>query len=66
MKIDASMVEYVFECMKKNPTKIRNIKSYLKTALYNSVSTVDAYYAAEVNHDLYGQKNNKTAAAWNF
>jgi hypothetical protein len=55
-KIGAENIIYVFECMSKNPSRVRNIKSYLRTALFNSVSTIDAYYAAEVNHDLYGQK----------
>ena len=54
LKVDSSHVEYVFECLDKNTTKIRNIKSYLLTALYNAPATMDSYYRAEVNHDLYG------------
>ena len=37
-----------------NTTKVRNIKSYLLAALYNAPATMDSYYRAEVNHDLYG------------
>ena len=54
MKLDASHVEYVFGCLDENTTKIRNIKSYLLTALYNAPATMDSYYRAEVNHDMYG------------
>jgi hypothetical protein len=55
MKLDASHVEYVFGCMDENATKIRSIKSYPLTALYNAPATIGSYYRAEVNHDLYGE-----------
>ena len=54
LKLDYSHVEYVLDCMKKNQTKVHNIDSYLLTSLYNSLSTMDHYYRAEVNHDMYG------------
>ena len=54
LKVDSSHVEYVFECFDRNTTKVRNIKSYLLTALYNAPATIDSYYRAEVNHNLYG------------
>ena len=54
LKIDSSHIEYVLSCLDKNTTKIRNIKAYLMTALYNAPSTINSYYTAEVNHDLYG------------
>ena len=54
LKLDASHVEYVFGCLDENTTKIRNIKSYLLTAFYNAPATMDSYYRAEVNHDMYG------------
>ena len=44
--------------MQKNTTKIGNIRSYLLTTLYNSHTTQDHYYRAEVNYDFYGQKPN--------
>jgi hypothetical protein len=34
---------------------VRNIKSYLLTTLYNASLTIDSYYQARVNHDLYGR-----------
>lgn len=54
LKLDYSHVEYVLDCMKKNQTKVHNIDSYLLTSLYNSLSTIEHYYRAEVNHDMYG------------
>lgn len=54
LKINSSHLEYVFECMDGNTTKVGNIKAYLLTALYNAPATMDSYYRAEVNHDLYG------------
>ena len=47
-------LEYVFDCIDKNVTKVNNIKAYLLAALYNAPATMDSYYRAEVNHDLYG------------
>ena len=54
LKINSSHVEYVFDCIDNNTTKVGNIKAYLLTALYNAPATMDSYYRAEVNHDLYG------------
>lgn len=48
-------VEYVLDCMAKNTTKIHNIRGYLLTVLYNAPTTMEHYYQAEVQHDLYGQ-----------
>ena len=55
--LNSSHIEYVFECTDKNTTKIRNIKNYLLTALYNAPATITHYYQSEVNHDLYGDKS---------
>ena len=54
LKIGTEHLEYVFGCIDKNTTKVRNIKAYLLTALYNAPATIDTYYRAEVNHDMYG------------
>ena len=45
-------IEYVLNCLKHNKTKITNIKSYLRTALYNAPLTVDNHCRAEVNYNL--------------
>lgn len=50
-------IEYVLDCMKKNTTKVRNIRGYLLTALYNAPTTMEHYYQAAVQHDLYKQQS---------
>lgn len=54
LKLNSSHIDYVFECMEANPTKIQNIRAYLLTALYRAPTTIEPYYRAEVNHDFYG------------
>ena len=44
-------VEYVLDCLKESRPDIRNIRSYLLTALCNAPGTIDAYYTAKVAHD---------------
>jgi len=54
LKLDQSHIEYVIDRMAKSTTKVHNIRSYLLTALYNSYTSIDSFYGAEVNHDFYG------------
>ena len=54
-QLDQSHIEYVLDRMRETTTKIRNIRGYLLTALYNAPVTIGPYYQAEVQHDLYGQ-----------
>ena len=62
LKLNHMHIGYVLECLKNNTTKVKNIRNYILTALYNSNSTLEHYYTAEVNHDIFGQAeggNNK-------
>ena len=54
MKLNYSHIEYVLFCLNRNTTKVGNIKAYVLTALYNAPATINSYYQAEVNHDMYG------------
>ena len=54
MKLEHSHIQYVLDCIHDNTTDIRNIKAYMLTTLYNAPITIDHYYQAKVNHDLYG------------
>ena len=54
MKLDSEHIRFVLDCMQENTTEVRNIKQYLKAALFNAPSTIDSYYTALVNHDLHG------------
>ena len=52
LKINSMHLEYVMDCMKKNPAKVRNIKQYLLAAIYNAPMTMQSYYQAWVNNDM--------------
>ena len=52
LKINSMHLEYVMDCMKKNPAKVRNIKQYLLAAIYNAPLTMQSYYQAWVNNDI--------------
>lgn len=54
LKIDSGHIEYILLCLKRNTTKVRNIKSYLRTVIYNAPSTIDNFYESEVNNALSG------------
>ena len=53
LKLDYSHIRYVLFSLHRNTSKVANIKAYLLTALYNSPMTMNNYYQAEVNYDLY-------------
>ena len=55
LKLNAEHIQYVLDRMRQNTTEIRNIKQYLLAALYNAPLTMENYYAAQINHDLYGR-----------
>ena len=54
LKLTNEHIQFVLSCMKENTTKVRNIKQYLLTVLYNAPTTISNYYTALVNHDMYG------------
>jgi hypothetical protein len=51
LKLRADHIDYVIESMKKTTSEIRNIKTYLLTALYNSFTTMENYHTAEYSAD---------------
>ena len=57
LKLDIEHIKFVFDCLKENTTKIRNIKQYLLTTLYNAPTTIGNYYSALVQHDMYGSRD---------
>lgn len=54
LKLDSQHIQFVMDCMKQNTTKVKNIKQYLLTVLFNAPITISNYYSALVNHDMYG------------
>ena len=56
LKLDGEHIRFVFDCLRENTTQVRNMKQYLLTVLYNVPATIENHYAAQVNHDLYGNR----------
>ena len=52
LKLNYSHIEYVLDCLRRNTTKVNNIKKYMLASLFNVPSTIDSYYQAEVQHDM--------------
>lgn len=54
MKLEHEPMQFVMDCILENTTKIKNIRQYILTTIYNATQTIDSYYTTLVNHDLYG------------
>ncbi|MFR7565717.1 MAG: DUF6017 domain-containing protein [Acutalibacteraceae bacterium] len=52
MKLDSEHIRFVLDCLNENTTKIRNMKQYLRTVLFNAPSTINNYYTSLVAHDM--------------
>ncbi len=52
LSLNSTHIEYVLDCLSKNVCRPKNIKKYLLAALFNSPTTIEAYYQAKVNHDM--------------
>lgn len=55
LKLDSEHIRFVMHCLSENTSKVVNIRQYLLTVLYNAPLTISNYYAALVQHDMYGQ-----------
>lgn len=53
-RIGREHVEMVLDALEQITGGVKNMHAYLLTALFNSVSTLEHHYTAQVNHDLYG------------
>jgi len=53
LKLTCEHIRFVFDCLDENTTKIRNMKQYLLTTLYNAPVTMENYYSSRVRHDLH-------------
>lgn len=54
LQLNDSHIEYVLDSIDNCTSEIRNMRSYLLTALYNSFSSIDNYYTVKCNHDMQG------------
>ena len=55
MKLNSEHIRFVLDCMQENTTKIRNIKQYMKAALFNAPSTIGSYYTSLAMYEKHGQ-----------
>ncbi len=54
LKLTGEHIQFVFDCLRKNTTQVKNMRQYLLAVLYNAPATMRNAYAAQVSHDLYG------------
>lgn len=48
-KLNSDHIEYVIEALQNNSTAIRDIRAYLRTALFNAPETIGIYYNSALN-----------------
>ena len=51
-ELDSTHLEYVLDCMKECAPRVRNIRAYILTALFNSYDTIDLYYGAKISRKM--------------
>lgn len=54
-KLNYERVDYVLTALHDTTTRIKNVRQYIITSLYNA-DTEGIYWANRAHHDLYGQK----------
>ena len=52
LKLEREHIRFVFDCLRENTTRVRNMKQYLLAVLYNAPATMENHYAAKVNYDF--------------
>lgn len=61
MKLNMFHIQYVIDSLKKNDTKVRNMKQYMLAALYNAPITIDSYYGNLYNSDQRAAAEKKAS-----
>ena len=56
LSVDYEHIQYIIDCFKENAKmrEIKNIKQYLKAAIFNAPATIDSYFTAMVQRDMNG------------
>ncbi len=52
LKLKSSHLQYVIDCIKNTPNRIKNIKAYMVASLYNAPTTMNTYFENLVNADM--------------
>lgn len=45
-------IEYVYDCLMKNTSSVRNVDAFLLTCLYRATDNINLHYKLQINHDL--------------
>lgn len=53
-QLDQTHITYIVESLRENTASVRNIKSYLMSALFYAPVTIDQYYSGRVKRDMGG------------
>ena len=53
LKVGYEHIQYVFFSLDRSTSKVKNIRQYMLTILYNAPVTINQFYDAEVRHDMY-------------
>ena len=53
LKVGYEHIQYVFFSLNRSTSKVKNIRQYMLTVLYNAPATINQFYDAEVRHDMY-------------
>ena len=53
LKLDDEHIRFVVRCLQENTTKVKCIRQYLLTMLFNAPVTINSYYTNRVNHDTH-------------
>ncbi len=52
LKLNGGHIRYVMDCLDRNTTMVGNIRAYVLSALFNSLTTISQYYSSLVSHDM--------------
>lgn len=52
LKLNSSHLQYVIDCIKNTPNRIKNVKAYMVASLYNAPTTMNTYFQNWVNTDM--------------
>lgn len=55
LKLNYDHLDYVIDRISSNIGEVKDIKSYMMTALFNAPMTINTYYTQRVRHDMYGE-----------
>ena len=54
LRLTSEHIKYVFECLNSTRTEVKNIRQYLRAALFNAPATMEPYYGRKVLENRMG------------